>query len=162
MAQEMLLNQIKPNSQVLVLNATFEPLNITSWKRAVLLIVKGKALALSPQVVKLVEYIRVPFARVNMINPSKALIYKRDGNKCQYCGATKHLTIDHVNPRALGGGDTWSNMVVACYPCNSKKGSKTLEQAGMKLRTKPAPPMAKFMFAIKTSGNAEWHKYNFD
>jgi 5-methylcytosine-specific restriction endonuclease McrA len=155
------LKQIRPNSQVLVLNASYEPLHITSWKRAIILLVKEKASIISAQVIRLVEYVRIPFSRISLIKPARNVIYKRDGHKCQYCGSTKDLTIDHVVPRSRGGGDTWDNMVTCCSPCNSRKGNKTLEQCGMKLVRQPAPPLSKFMFAITHSNNPEWKKYNF-
>jgi 5-methylcytosine-specific restriction endonuclease McrA len=155
------VRRIKPNTQVLVLNASYEPLHITSWKRAIILLVKEKALVVSAQVIRLVEYIRIPFARINLLKPARNVIYKRDGHKCQYCGSTKDLTIDHVTPRSKGGNDTWDNMVTCCQPCNSRKGNKTLEQVGMRLVKMPAAPMSKFMFAVTHSNNPEWQKYNF-
>ena len=155
------VKRIRPNTQVLVLNASYEPLHITSWKRAIILLVKEKAAVVSAQVIRLVEYIRIPFARINIMKPARNAIYKRDGHKCQYCGSTKSLTIDHVLAKSRGGTDTWDNMVACCSSCNTKKGSKTLEQAGMKLLKKPAPPMNKFMFAVTHSNNPEWQKYNF-
>jgi 5-methylcytosine-specific restriction endonuclease McrA len=155
------VRRIKPNTQVLVLNASYEPLHITSWKRAIILLVKEKALVVSAQVIRLVEYIRIPFARINLLKPARNVIYKRDGHKCQYCGSTKDLTIDHVIARSKGGRDSWDNMVTCCSPCNSRKGNKSIEQAGMKLAKMPAAPMSKFMFAVTHSNNPEWQKYNF-
>ena len=152
---------IKPNSRVLVLNASYEPLNIVSWKRAVILLLKEKAAFVSEKVIRLVEYIKIPFARINSMKPSRNLIYKRDGHRCQYCGSTRALTIDHVIPRSKGGKDTWENMVAACSSCNIRKGSQSLEQTGMKLAKRPAAPMNKFVFAIYDSDNTEWQKYNF-
>lgn len=152
---------ISPYKNFLVLNASYEPLNITSGKRAILLVLKQKAVLVSDCIIRLVEYIRIPFARINIMKPARNAIYKRDGHKCQYCGSTKSLTIDHVLAKSRGGTDTWDNMVACCSSCNTKKGSKTLEQAGMKLLKKPAPPMNKFMFAVTHSNNPEWQKYNF-
>ena len=160
MAQENVI-QIQPHSQVLVLNASYEPLNIVSWKRAIILLLKEKAAFISAKVIRLVEYIRIPFLRINSMKPSRNMIYKRDGHKCQYCGSTRALTIDHVLPRSKGGGDTWENMVVACSSCNTKKGDRYLEQTGMRLTRRPTAPANKFVFALWDSNNAEWQKYNF-
>lgn len=155
------VKQINANSQVLVLNASYEPLNIVSWKRAIVLLLKEKAAFISAKVIRLVEYIKVPFAKINAMRPSRSMIYKRDGHKCQYCGSTRKLTIDHVMPRSKGGEDSWSNMVVACSSCNTRKGDTLLEQSGMKLAQKPIAPFNKFVYALWDSNNPEWQQYNF-
>ncbi len=155
------VNRIRPNTQILVLNASYEPLHVTSWKRAIILLLKEKALIVSAKVIRLTEYIRIPFARINSIKPSRGLIYKRDGHKCQYCGSTRRLTIDHVLPRSRGGGDTWENMVVACSSCNTKKGDKFLEHTGMKLARKPFAPANRFLLSLIDSGSPEWLEYAF-
>ena len=87
-----------PHKPVLVLNGSYEPINITNWKRATVLLLKEKAVMLSKRVIKLVKYIKLPFSRMRVVNPTRNMIYQRDGNKCQYCGSTKGLTIDHVIP----------------------------------------------------------------
>lgn len=91
-----------------------------------------------PSVVVLREYVkprkRVAFTRFNL--------FLRDEFSCQYCGAKHDLTFDHVWPRKLGGVTSWENVVAACAPCNLRKGSKTLREAGMKLRTQPIRPQA--------------------
>lgn len=155
------LKTIRANSRVLVLNASFEPLNITSWKRAVLLILKQKAVMVSHSVIRLVEYIKLPLSKMRVMRPSRALVYKRDGHKCQYCGSTRRLTIDHVLPRSRGGGNTWDNLVVACSSCNTKKGDKLLEQTGMKLARKPKAPFNKASFTAEHDGTDEWREYVF-
>lgn len=155
------VNRIRPNTQVLVLNASYEPLHVTSWKRAIILLLKEKALVVSAKVIRLTEYIRIPFARINSIKPSRGLIYKRDGHKCQYCGSTRRLTIDHVLPRSRGGEDTWENMVVACSSCNTRKGDKFLEHTGMKLARKPFAPANRFLLSLIDSGSPEWLEYAF-
>jgi 5-methylcytosine-specific restriction endonuclease McrA len=66
---------------------------------------------------------------------------RRDNHTCQYCGNTKNLTIDHVIPRAKGGLNIWENVVIACEPCNNRKGNRTPHEANMTLRTKPKAPM---------------------
>lgn len=153
--------KIKPNSSVLVLNATYEPVNITSWKRAIVLLVKEKATVISEKVIRLIEYVRVPISKIMQAKPSRAMIYKRDGHKCQYCGATRKLTIDHVVPKSRGGQDTWQNLVVACSKCNTAKANKPLEQTGMKLTRKPFAPTNKVVFLISNTKDPEWQQYNF-
>ena len=152
---------IKPESTVLVLNATYEPINITSWKRAIILLVKEKAKIISEKVIRLIDYVRIPVSKIMEAKPSRAMIYKRDGHKCQYCGATRRLTIDHVVPKSKGGGDTWQNLVVACSKCNTFKGDKLLEQTGMKLLRKPVAPANKIIFTITQTRDPEWQQYNY-
>jgi 5-methylcytosine-specific restriction endonuclease McrA len=69
--------------------------------------------------------------------PSRREIFRRDHHTCQYCSSTKHLTIDHVLPKAKGGLNAWENLVTACKKCNSTKGNRLLHETGMTLRTKP-------------------------
>lgn len=152
---------ILPHSQILVLNNSYEPINITNWKRAIVLLLKQKAQALSSRVIRLVNFIRIPFARIVEQTPSRAMIYKRDGNKCQYCGSTRSLTIDHVIPRSKGGDDSWGNLVVACSSCNVKKSDKLLEQLNMKLARKPFAPYNKFQFVISNTEVPEWQEFLF-
>lgn len=153
--------EIQPYQTILVLNASYEPINFTNWKRAVVLILKEKAQVLSARVIRLLEYITIPFSRVSMTKPSRQMIYKRDDHTCQYCGSTKRLTIDHVLPKCRGGEDTWENMVVACSSCNTKKGSRLLEQTGMKLAKPPRPPANKILLALDKSNVVEWRDYIF-
>jgi 5-methylcytosine-specific restriction endonuclease McrA len=160
MAQENVI-RIKPYSQVLVLNSSYEPLNIVSWKRAVVLLLKEKAYFVSAKVIRLVEYIKVPFVRVSSMRPSRSMIYKRDGHKCQYCGSTRSLTIDHITPKSRGGKDTWDNLVVACGPCNTRKADRPLEQTGMRLKKKPSAPANKIWFIVSESSVPEWMKYSY-
>lgn len=152
---------IKPNSTVLVLNSSYEPLHITSWRRAVVLLMKEKAQILSGRVIRLLNYVRIPLSRILSNRPSRAMIYKRDNNSCQYCGSTRHLTIDHVIPKSRGGEDSWENLVVACHTCNTKKGDTFLEQTGMKLHKKPKAPYNKMHFTLSNSKIPEWMEYTF-
>lgn len=155
------VNRIKINARVLVLNASYEPIHITSWKRAVVLLLKEKAAIISERVIRLVEFVRLPFSRMHITKPSRAMIYARDHNKCQYCGSTRKLTIDHVIPKSRGGGDTWENMVVACSKCNTFKSSKFLESTGMKLSRRPSAPPSKILFIITQAQDPEWQLYNY-
>ena len=154
--------------QVLVLNASYEPLNITSWRRATVLMLKGKAESLeedathsirqdvkAPTVIRLRQFIRV-LSRKN--------IFQRDNNSCQYCGQkNKKLSIDHVFPRSRGGTDNWENVITACLQCNVMKGNRTPEEAKMPLRTKPYKPLNNMSFEttkqIHSGRHKEWSKY---
>ena len=153
---------ISPYKTVLVLNSSYEPINFTSWKRAVVLLLKEKAQVLSGRVIRLLNYVRLPLAKIMNISPSRSMIYKRDSYTCQYCGAKSKLTIDHVIPRCKGGGDTWENLVVACSSCNTKKGSMLLEQTNMKLVRKPRAPVNKMIFDLQKTNVEEWKLYNYE
>ncbi len=86
-----------------------------------------------PKIIRLFGYDKLPRQDVKL---NRRNLYARDGNRCQYCGktfSTKELTIDHVNPRVKGGGNTWENLVCACVRCNAKKGGRTPREAHMKL-----------------------------
>src|SRR5712691_6841623 len=140
--------------QVLVLNASYEPLNVCTVRRAHVLIYKGKAEVIEqldqplrsatgsfiwPHVIRLVQYVRVPRAIQRKI--SRRALFARDGWRCVYCGTTSgRLTLDHVVPRSKGGESIWENVVTACAPCNLRKGDRTPEQVGMELKTLPRPP----------------------
>jgi len=159
--------------KVLVLNASYEPLNITSWRRATVLLIKGKAERLEyngkflysdfplPTVIRLRHYVRVPYMEVPL---TRRNILHRDGHTCQYCGYTgDKLTLDHVMPRSRGGGDTWENIVAACVCCNVKKGSRTPQEARMPLRHLPRQPYSSLYFEVtkhlKSGMHQEWQKY---
>ncbi len=161
-------------SQVLVLNASFEPLNITTWQRATVLMLKGKAESLEedqtheirtniklPTVIRLRYFIKVPYREMTLNR--KNLIH-RDNFCCQYCGYKgESLSIDHVIPRSRGGKDTWENVAAACIECNMKKGNLTPREANMPLKKKPHKPFNNLSFETTkqlTSGcHKEWRKY---
>ena len=159
--------------KVLVLNASYEPLNITSWRRATVLLMKGKAERLEyngkflytdfpqPTVIRLRHYVRVPYMEVPL---TRRNILHRDGHTCQYCGYTgDKLTLDHVIPKSRGGGETWENIVAACVCCNVKKGSRTPQEARMPLRHLPRQPYSSLYFEVtkhlKSGLHQEWQKY---
>lgn len=158
------------DSAVLVLNRNYQPVHVTSVKRAFSLLYQGVAKAIDAQY-KLYEFedwaalsatqdcvttvnrsIRVPRVLVlsayeylpkGRVRFSRLNIYARDHDTCQYCGRTlprSELNLDHVVPRCDGGKTTWENVVCSCVPCNLKKGGRTPEQAGMKLLRKPFRP----------------------
>lgn len=153
--------QIEPHQTILVLNASYEPINFTNWKRAIVLLMKKRAQALGKRVIRLVNYIKLPYAKLAQNKPSRSMIYKRDGHKCQYCGSTKELTIDHIIPRSRGGEDTWENLVVACTSCNSRKGDKLLEDTNLVLQTIPRKPINKMLFALDRANDPEWNEYTY-
>jgi len=143
------------SKQVLVLNASFEPLSLVSIRRAIVLLLREKAELLEvtqqmlhscnhslpvPLVIRLVHYVRLPHRKV----PStRTAIMLRDAYTCQYCGESPghdYLTVDHVTPRSRGGSHEWHNLVTACKCCNQKKGSLTPEEAGMQLIRRPFEP----------------------
>lgn len=160
-------------SKVLVLNASYEPLNITNWRRAVVLLLKGKAEQLEhngkyiyaefplPTVIRLRQYVRLPYKEIPL---TRRNIYYRDHHTCQYCGYSgDNLTLDHVLPRSRHGGDTWENLVTACIRCNVKKGNRTPQEANMPLTHHPRKPHSSLYFEVTkyvTSGlHQEWKKY---
>lgn len=159
--------------KVLVLNASYEPLNLTSWRRAVVLLLKGKAEQLEykehyiygefplPTVIRLRYYVRVPYKEIPL---TRRNILERDAHTCQYClYKGENLTLDHVIPRSRGGKDAWDNLVAACVRCNVNKGNRTPEEASMLLRTSPRRPYSSLHFEIaryiKNGRNQEWKKY---
>lgn len=163
------------DDSVLVLNQNYEPLSVCSVRRALLLILRGRAEAVEklevvvrsvsqefsvPSVVRLERYINAPRRSVVL---SKRNIFKRDRFECQYCGKRDaKLTIDHVVPRTKGGPSTWENMVCACAACNNKKGEQRPEQVGLKLRTQPKRPNSvSFMRNAMGSGQQRWKPYLF-
>ena len=142
------------NRHVLMLNQNYEPLTVTTARRAIVLLFLGKAeMIISadglkihtvtkayslPSVVRLQQYKRVPYRRVVL---SRRNILIRDNHTCQYCGTKKGpMTVDHVVPKTHKGEDSWENMVAACVKCNNKKGHRLPDKAGMPLLRKPKRP----------------------
>ena len=159
---------------VLVLNANFEPINVCNTRRAIGLMMTGKAnLVLNgrgeiktvsqtfprPSIIRLERMIKRPRPRVKL---TKREVLRRDEYTCQYCGyRTPHLTLDHVVPRRLGGQHIWDNLVAACPQCNHRKGGRTLEQAQMHLLHHPSEPpsSAGYIFARHLVQNEDWMPY---
>ncbi|RZD13911.1 MAG: HNH endonuclease [Candidatus Acidulodesulfobacterium ferriphilum] len=160
------------SSSVLVLNKSFLPVHVTSLKRGLILLYQGVARAVdenyrtfsfdswqslsiieesksiglvdrmirAPRVIILANYDKLPKRYIKF---SRANIFLRDKNKCQYCGREfkkTELNLDHVVPRTHGGVSSWENVVCSCIPCNRNKGGRTPEGAGMKLIRKPRKP----------------------
>jgi len=141
------------NTEVLVLNKAYEPLDICNVKRAILLIFLEKAESVVPMervihsvskefpipsVIRVKRYISPVHDSVVL---NKKNIFRRDNHKCQYCGSkNQQLTIDHIVPKVKGGKDTWENLVTACHRCNNMKGDKDLAESGLILLKKPRKP----------------------
>jgi len=162
------------NEPVLVLNGNYAPMNVCSTRRAMCLILVGKANMVmdgrgvvrtvtrsfpKPSIIRLHAVVKRPRASVKL---SKQEIFRRDQFKCQYCGQqARDLTVDHVLPQHLGGESIWSNLVTACASCNHQKGGLTLAQAGLKLRKPPAhpPKTAAYLFRKYLNSYQEWEPY---
>lgn len=154
----------------LLLDQGYQPLKVIPWQRAMVLHLLGKVELVTahgwsintvsrpfpaPAVVRLLRQIRhrPPFVRFSRDN-----VYLRDGHRCQYCGVdlpSRDLTLDHVIPRCRGGQTNWTNVVVACTPCNRRKGRKTPEEADMPLLTKPRRPRWLAPKVMAMSGKAQ-------
>ena len=137
-----------------MLNASYEPLNVTTVRRAHVLVFKGKAEVIEeldralhsattsfpwPHVIRLVQYVSVP--RTVQRKISRRALFARDDWRCVYCGTSGgRLTLDHVVPKSRGGESIWENVVTSCAPCNLKKGNRLLEEVQMNLIAAPRPP----------------------
>ncbi|OGO52590.1 MAG: HNH endonuclease [Chloroflexi bacterium RBG_16_70_13] len=166
------------NGIVLVLNQDYEPLNVTNLPRAFRLVFGEKAEVLeynhqmirtprtefrAPSVIRLQHRIRRPRPRVKL---SRREVFVRDRHTCQYCGRIAHdLTLDHIVPRHRGGTHTWDNLVAACKGCNHRKGSKTLDEARMRLVRAPFEPRSDlyslFTPYLADERNEAWRSYLF-
>ena len=176
----------------LVLNRNWQPVNIASVARALMLLWNESARVVDPadyqayswedwarlrpregepfiqavrfrlrvpEVVTLTEYDRLPTAAVTF---SRRNIFKRDHFACQYCGVqpgSEELTLDHVIPRAQGGESRWDNCVLACMACNKRKADRTPQQAGMRLKHKPARPKWNPLYALREVRIESWSKF---
>jgi len=140
-------------TSVLLLNASYEPICVVSFKRAVVLVLLEKAEVVSsyedrvvhsatrempmPSVIRLVRYVNIPHFRKAYL--SRRTVLKRDGGLCAYCGKAAS-TMDHIVPRSRGGLHSWENVVACCYPCNQTKDDRLLDEIGWKLRLVPTRP----------------------
>lgn len=163
---------------VLVLNASYEPINICGARRALILVLKGIAKTEEeqnatlhaarvrmpmPSVIRLLEYRRIPHQTRAL---SRKNILLRDRNTCQYCGVilpSSELTLDHVLPRSRGGASTWENLVACCHSCNRRKGNRLLtELTDMKLMREPRPfslHTSRHIMRMMGHSDARWRKY---
>jgi Restriction endonuclease len=164
---------------VLVLNASYEPINICAARRALVLILKGVALAEElapaqvhsarqalnvPSVIRLLEYRRIPHQTRAL---SRKNILMRDRYMCQYCQRvlpSGEMTLDHVMPRSRHGETAWENLVACCHSCNNRKGNRTPEEAGMKLVRQPRPfslHTSRHLMRLLGRSEDQWRKYLF-
>lgn len=149
----------------LKLNADYTPISVVSWQEAVGLWYIGKAEMVEeypdvklrspsivvpcPSVIRLKDYVK---RRSNSPVYSRANLFTRDNYTCQYCGqgfTDEDLTVDHISPKSRGGKRTWDNTTTSCFPCNSKKGDRTPEEAGMKLLSHPYKPKYSTNFRVR-------------
>jgi 5-methylcytosine-specific restriction endonuclease McrA len=167
--------------QTLVLNASYEPLRVVPWQKAITLLFQGKVEVIAvydreirgvtvrvqlPSVLRLLRHVRmkrrfsdVPFSRTN--------VYARDDHRCQYCGrqhTPAQLTFDHVVPVARGGRKDWNNIVTCCIDCNRRKGDRLPGEAGLRLlrrpRRPPALPHLTLSLGLRRAPES-WHDYLF-
>ena len=160
-----LLNAVARNAQPITLfSKNYLPMTHIDLKRAAILLVTERAEPLdfaeqfwqmrysggvavpTPNFILTVpEHIRLTVGgqeRIWKVPPvNRREVLKRDEHTCQYCGSKKNLTLDHVLPRSKGGQHSWENVVAACAPCNSKKGSQILTHSKLTLKRKPKAPM---------------------
>lgn len=159
-------------SRALVLNATYEPLCVVATRRALLLVLDGKAELVSagdgvfrsvrlcvpePSIVRLEHYVKVPYQARLALN--RRAVFARDGHRCQYCGSPAE-NIDHVVPRSRGGTHTWDNVVAACRPCNARKEDRLLHESGMTLPRLPSQPRERtWILAASGSLRPDWEPF---
>ncbi len=164
---------------VLVLNATYEPINVTPVRRAIVLVLKGVAtteeengsyvrssyvMMRIPSVIRLTEFRRIPYQTRAL---SRKNILLRDRYACQFCGLVfpaHELTLDHVVPRSRGGHTDWDNLVACCHSCNNLKGDRLPEEAGLKLLRAPRPftlHTSRQIMRMLGSSDERWRKYLF-
>jgi 5-methylcytosine-specific restriction endonuclease McrA len=167
------------HAPVLVLNASYEPINVCAARRAIILVLKGVAMmeeenghrmhaariAINiPSVIRLLEYRRIPHQTRAL---SRKNILLRDRNTCQYCGkilAAGELTLDHVIPRSRGGASTWENLVACCHGCNRRKGNMLPLEANMKLLREPRAfnlHTSRHIMRMMGRSDSKWQKYLF-
>lgn len=161
--------------KTLILNLDYSPLSTVSWHRGLILSLNNKNMSVLeyydltvnsecdifeiPSVMIYEKYVRPPIRKI----VSKKYILLRDGMTCQYCMKKldkSSCSVDHVIPlssfKSKNEANTWNNLVACCKRCNTKKGNKTPEQAGMRLIRKPKSPSG---FLMIDSGPIEWEKY---
>jgi len=160
---------------VLVLNASYEPINVCTVRRAAVLILKNRAEVLEkgdwalhaehltlprPVVIRLLTYVRIP-RDAHRRKITRRAVFARDRWTCQYCGHERgNLTVDHVIPRSKGGDSTWENIVTCCAPCNRRKGDRLPRQANMVPTRRPKAPNPTIFIHVATSSiPAAWEQY---
>ena len=162
-------------TRVLVLNASYEPINVCTVRRAAVLILKERAEILEhaehalhaetftlprPAVIRLTSYVRIP-RDAHSRRITRRAVFARDRWTCQYCGSVRNtLTVDHVIPRSKGGGSSWENIVASCAPCNRRKGDRLPTQVDMHPRQHPrAPSPTIFVHVATPTIPPAWEQY---
>jgi 5-methylcytosine-specific restriction endonuclease McrA len=161
--------------RVLVLNASYEPINVCTVRRATVLVLKSRAEIIErsewslhaenltvprPLVIRLITYVRVP-RDAHRRKITRRAVFARDRWTCQYCGNERSsLTVDHVIPRSKGGNSTWENIVACCAPCNRRKGDRLPAQAGMHpIRAPRTPSPTIFVHVASARIPTVWEQY---
>ena len=165
--------------RTLLINTTFEPISVLSWKKAVTLVYLGKVEVLKeyereiqgvsmrmkqPAVIRLLRLVRSNHVNVKF---SRKNIFLRDDYTCQYCGGkfdTKNLTWDHIIPKSRGGITEWTNIVTSCIRCNLQKSDKLPEEVRMFPRKRPSRPNGFYVFMLHlgvTVAPDYWKDYLF-
>jgi hypothetical protein len=161
------------SKKVLVLNQDYRALTTCNAEKAFILVFLNKAELIAedaskaintianrfpmPSIIRLFQYVNLPYRGVIL---SRQNVFKRDSGRCQYCGSTRDLTLDHVLPRSRHGKTSWDNLITACKSCNSRKGDRTPQEAQMILRYAPYKPSF-LMFLRDFSGKIDknWEPY---
>jgi 5-methylcytosine-specific restriction endonuclease McrA len=142
--------------RVLLLNATFEPLQLITQRRAVVMVFGERVEVIAarddgsqfrsptqsipiPSIVRLTTYVKVPF-RASQPPLSRKAVLLRDNHRCAYCQGHAD-TVDHVIPRSRGGLHDWANVVAACKRHNLQKGNRFLHELGWELPFQPKAPI---------------------
>lgn len=157
--------------KTLLLSASYEALSFINEKKVFKFLFKDKVDVIStweevmdwgqskvkfPSILKLKSNIKRNFIIVNF---SRKSLIKRDKSTCQYCGkvlTASQITVDHIIPKAQGGGTSFINCVICCQTCNFNKADKTPEQAGMKLIRRPVHPSFGIFYHV-TPSKEHWH-----
>ena len=163
---------MKSSKKVLVLNQSYQPITVTTVKKAVTLTWRNKVEMVEigeqilhspnadyplPVVIRLKNHVRYnPFRRVEL---NRKNLFRRDNNTCVYCGSKESLTLDHVLPKSRGGKTTWENVVTACHTCNNRKDNKTLEEVGFKLKIQPKQPNHIAFLTKDSKFHEKWKPY---
>jgi hypothetical protein len=156
--------------KVLVLNADYTPINVTTVFKGFKLVDKGKAEILKagdnpiiagekeflrPLIIRLYNYVKFRFHKLK-INRNR--LFRRDNYACVYCGNKRNLTVDHVMPKSRGGQNTWLNLVTCCSHCNRVKDNRTPEEAGMRFLKQPYEPSI-FSEVVNPSIESVWQEF---
>ena len=155
----------------LVLNATYEPLCVVPARRALLLVIKDKAIAVedsdvvmhsaatafpAPSVVRLTRFVRIPYR--GPVPLTRRAVFARDGGRCVYCGGVA-TSIDHVVPRSRGGRHEWGNVVSACRRCNHIKADRAVSDLGWRMQPPREPSGTAWRILSTGRSDPRWAPY---